>query len=69
MKPNNVCRHLRTKKMYIPAQAEEVFAATESELPDSPGHCWCNRTLTEVGPDDQQAGVSLCNPKRSCFEE
>ena len=67
MKPNNVCRHLRTKKMYIPAQADEVFTARDDS--ESSCHCWCNCTLTEVGVDDKLAGVKDCNPSRSCFQE
>jgi hypothetical protein len=69
MKPANVCRHLRTKKMYIPAQADEVFSATGEAAADCAGHCWCNRTLTEVGLDDKLAGLQDCNPSRSCFQE
>jgi hypothetical protein len=68
MKPTNVCKHLRTKKMYVPAQADEVFAADESGYQHC-GHCWCNRTLSEVGPDDRQVEMQVCNPTRSCFEE
>jgi hypothetical protein len=54
--------------MYIPAQADEVFSAT-GEAVDCAGHCWCNRTLTEVGLDDKLAGLQDCNPSRSCFQE
>ena len=68
MKPANVCRHLRTKKMYIPAQADEVFADTGENMGHC-GHCWCNKTLAEVGLDDKVAGIQACNPSRSCFEE
>ena len=60
MKPANVCRHLRTKKMYIPAQADEVFA--DHEEMGHCGHCWCNKTLTEMGLDDRAAGIQACNP-------
>jgi hypothetical protein len=70
MKPAHLCKHFRTKKMYIPAQAHEVFAAAEGRTDADPcGHCWCNRTLSEVGGDDQLAGLEVCNPSRSCFEE
>jgi hypothetical protein len=69
MKPTNVCKHLRTKKMYIPAQADEVFASGGGTQSEHVGHCWCNRTLNEVGVDDQQANVQTCNPSRMCFEE
>lgn len=68
MKPNNVCRHLRTKKMYIPAEAHDVFTSPGQEC-EFCGHCWCNRTLTEVGLDDRQVAIQLCGPSRSCFEE
>jgi hypothetical protein len=54
--------------MYIPEQENEVFAAAADEAPHST-HCWCNRTLTEVGVDDQLAGIQDCNPTRPCFEE
>jgi hypothetical protein len=68
MKPANVCRHLRTKKMYIPAQADEVFTGSDDK-PEHSGHCWCNRTLAEIGSDDKLAGMQSCNPSRPCFEE
>jgi hypothetical protein len=67
MKPDNVCRHLRTKKMYVPAQADEVFSKEAGETGYC-GHCWCNRTLSEVGFDDRPVNISACNPSRSCFE-
>jgi hypothetical protein len=54
--------------MYIPAQAEEVFAVAEHGF-EHCGHCWCSRTLAEVGPDDRQAELQVCGPGRSCFEE
>jgi hypothetical protein len=68
MKPDNLCRHLRTKKMYIPAQADDVFAEPGDGFEHS-GHCWCNRTLAEIGYDDKQVGPGTCNSSRSCFEE
>ncbi|HHY84863.1 MAG TPA: hypothetical protein GYA07_04915 [Verrucomicrobia bacterium] len=68
MKPDNVCRHLRTKKMFIPAEADQVFSVEDGHFTHS-GHCWCNKTCSEVGFDDRQVSVQLCNPSRSCFEE
>ena len=68
MKPSNCCKHLRTKKLYIPEQADDVFAVADDQFTHH-GHCWCNRTLSEVGFDNQQVGVQICNPSRSCFEE
>jgi hypothetical protein len=54
--------------MYIPAQEHEVFSATGEEL-ENIGHCWCNRTMAEVGPDDRQVSAPDCNRSRSCFQE
>jgi hypothetical protein len=68
MEPSTLCKHLRTKKMYVPAQADEAFAENNGETRHSE-HCWCNRTLTEVGPDDRQVGFQICSRSRSCFEE
>ena len=63
-----VCQHLRTKKMFIPALADDAFVEKQDESA-SPCHYWCNRTMTEVGVDDQAVHPQGCNPQRSCFEE
>jgi hypothetical protein len=68
MKPGNICKNLRTKKMYIPALAHESLTGQEEETAHSP-HCWCNCTLTETGPDDRPVGFQVCKESRSCFEE
>jgi len=54
--------------MYIPAEADEVFSASGEEL-ENISHCWCNRTMTKVGPDDRQVSAPNCNRSRSCFQE
>ena len=68
MNPATVCKHLRTKKMYVPALAEGAFAQEEDESAHS-SHCWCNCTLTETGPDDRSVNPQNCAAGRSCFEE
>jgi hypothetical protein len=64
----NLCKHLRTKKMFTGFSAEESFA---EKLDDhvTPNHFWCNRTQTVVGVDDQPAHKENCTPGRACFEE
>ncbi len=62
------CQHLRNKSMFIP----ELAGNTTELDPDQTGrssHCWCNRTLTEVGPDDQPVSPQLCRQPRNCYEE
>jgi len=67
MKATPFCRYLRTKKMFIPALADEIqFDAAEAA---HSSHCWCNRTLTETGPDEQPVTFQVCTRDRSCFEE
>jgi hypothetical protein len=68
MRPTHLCKNLRTKKMFIPALAHEAFGSDDSETGHS-GHCWCNCTLTETGPDDRPVGPDHCTPVRTCYEE
>jgi len=67
MNTTTLCKHLRTKKMFIPALAHEAFSTETGEEAGAP-HCWCNCTLTETGPDDCAVGPERCVPSRSCFE-
>jgi hypothetical protein len=62
------CKNLRTKKMFIP-HPEPNTEPTGTEPAGGSSHFWCNRTLTEVGADDQPVHPSCCKPGRRCFEE
>ena len=68
MKSSHVCKHLRTKKMFLPQGADPMSAPENSTSSDT-SHCWCNRTLAEAGPDDRQVGMQVCLPLRTCYEE
>jgi len=63
-----LCKHLRTKSMFIPALAQEDAAEPEAFLNRS-AHYWCNCTVTETGPDDKPVGPQRCQPTRQCFQE
>lgn len=63
-----LCKHLRTKSMFIPAVASE-FASNPDEPQSRSAHYWCNCTVTETGPDDNPVGPQRCKPSRQCFEE
>lgn len=67
MKQENICAHLRTKKMFISALADQVFAEPKDEFGHT-CHCWCNRTMAETGPDDGPVGPEACQPGRECHE-
>jgi hypothetical protein len=54
--------------MFIPALEEAPDLELLKEAPRS-SHCWCNRTLTETGPDDRPVGPEACTASRACFEE
>jgi len=60
------CRHLRTKKMYIPALADGALDMEPSA--DDQSFYWCNRTLTALGRDDNPVHPCVCQPGRSCHE-
>ena len=61
------CKHLRTKKLFIPEDAAEALA--EPAEPDAEPFYWCNRTLTGIGVDDRPVHLRLCCRGRCCFEE
>jgi hypothetical protein len=66
MSPLPPCRHLRTKAMYIPAEAEH---ALDAEADGSANAAfWCNRTQTCLGLDEHLAEPAACQPGRSCYE-
>jgi hypothetical protein len=62
-----LCKHLRTKKAFIPEEANDAFA--EPTADEAEPFYWCNRTLTAVGVDDQPVHLRLCTRGRCCFEE
>jgi hypothetical protein len=62
-----VCKHLRTKKLFIPEHAPDALA--EPTGPEAEPFYWCNRTLTGIGIDDQPVHLRLCTCSRRCFEE
>ena len=58
------CASLRTKAMYVHAQAPSAF----DEEQDEPV-CWCNRTLRELGPDGEPAEPTPCSDvARECYQ-
>ena len=62
-----ICKHLRTKKAFIPEEAGTAFA--ELSEPEAEPFYWCNRTLTPIGVDDKPVHLRLCTRSRCCFEE
>jgi len=60
------CRHLRTKRMYIPALAEGALDLNQDANDQS--FYWCNRTLGALGLDDAPVHLCTCQPGRSCHE-
>jgi hypothetical protein len=60
------CRHLRTKRMYIPALAEGALDSEQGHHDQS--FYWCNRTLSALGRDDKAVHPCDCQPGRACHE-
>lgn len=62
-----VCRHLRTKTLYVPEQAAEAEAHPHEAT--TARQCWCNKTMTAVGLDDRRVNPEACsNPERPCYQ-
>jgi hypothetical protein len=64
--PKPLCRHLRTKQMYVPALAAGALQNYDSPHDDS--FYTCNRTLTVLGCDDDAVHPRACGPGRSCYQ-
>ena len=66
MPPNELarvrCAHLRTKKMYIPAEYPRPGRLPRSET----AHYWCVRTARPIGPDGRLVHLDTCNRSRDC---
>ena len=58
------CRHLRTKKTYVPDfDAPESWRGSDSTTQQY----WCLCTMTTAGPDDALVAPERCQPERECF--
>jgi hypothetical protein len=60
------CKHLRTKRLYIPELAINAFARSATGEPLC--QCWCNKTMMEVGLDDRHVSLQACtDADRPCY--
>jgi hypothetical protein len=59
-----VCRHLRSKAIYVAGQMEPPAEIVEM----GSGHCWCNFTQHVYGPDNVMVDRRDCNANRPCYE-
>ena len=59
-----VCKYLRTKISYLPAEERPTDFLRES---DPSAQYWCIHTMREVGPDDRFVSPEDCQTGRDCF--
>jgi hypothetical protein len=60
------CKHLRTKRLFIPDLATDAFALAPDK--DEVCQCWCNKTMREIGLDDRHVSHKDCtDPSRACY--
>jgi hypothetical protein len=53
--------------MYVPDQEEAAFS--DKFDPGAFSHCWCNKTMTEIGVDDNLVSFSRCSSaERTCYQ-
>ena len=61
------CKHLRSKRLFIPDLATDAFA--QSGDFDVVSQCWCNHSMREVGLDERHVSFKACTrPERPCYE-
>lgn len=58
-----ICRHLRTKTSYVPADRSSDYLAESS----ANAQYWCIHTMRGVGPDDRFVSPEDCITGRGCF--
>jgi len=58
-----VCRRLRWKGMFVEAAHDPTVPAANDI------YCWCNHTMTCLGPDGKVADRDNCRPGRTCHEQ
>ena len=61
-----VCRHLRSKQMYLPHLAAEGTVLRPPHPDDA--FFTCNRTLSALGCDDDAVHPHVCGPGRVCYK-
>jgi len=59
-----VCRHMRSKAMYVAGQMEPPAEAEQL----GSGNCWCIHTQHVYGPDNQLVDRRDCHSGRACYE-
>lgn len=60
------CRSLRSNGMYLYSDESSLDSSHEQY---SSSACWCLRTMTNFGPDDDMVGWLDCRDSaRSCYE-
>lgn len=62
-----LCRHLRSKRMYV-TNSFEAEAQADEDIESAYGHYWCMQTMYDFGPDDARVQRKACKPGRSCYE-
>jgi hypothetical protein len=58
-----LCRHIRTKMMYVMGRSE-----LDLDIPSSTAQYTCLKTLSVIGPDGGVVSLLDCQAGRSCFE-
>lgn len=57
------CAHLRSKKYYF----QDAAPRTNEDILDASNWCWCAKTCTFLGPDDDVVHPDACRAGRACF--
>jgi hypothetical protein len=63
--PRDVCPALMMKQILVHGLDDRIWDDGRSHPGD--GYSWCQKTCTQVGPDDEIVGADQCRPGRACW--
>jgi hypothetical protein len=64
--PTSTCSALMMKHILVHGLDDRIWDDGRTYPGD--GYCWCQKSCTQVGPDDEIVGVDTCQPGRPCWD-
>jgi hypothetical protein len=63
--PKGLCPAFLIKHMLTHSLQDRIYDQRQQA---GDGYCWCAKTCTPVGPDDELVAAKSCLPGRSCYD-
>lgn len=66
--PEGTCRLLRSKSLAMNTDYRRPISPSGWWMMSSTAICWCIRTMSSMGPDENDVHPDLCREPRACFD-